>query len=134
MGQEARATLNRRRFLRVSALAAGTAAATACGPRRMSVSAPVPRLILPRVLVSEDRIIRTVTGLRPFRPSGFVVRAEKMGDKTIVHNYGHGGGGVTLSWGSASLAVPLAMQSGVKRVAVLGSGAVGLATARLLLE
>ncbi|HWM27715.1 MAG TPA: hypothetical protein VNQ14_04605, partial [Woeseiaceae bacterium] len=46
-------------------------------------------LPLRRVNVSEDRVIRTVTGLRPFRSSGFVVRAEKLGDKTVIHNYGH---------------------------------------------
>jgi glycine/D-amino acid oxidase-like deaminating enzyme len=121
----------RRRFLG-SAAFAGVALATGCGPRRAVVS--VPALTLPKVRVSEDRIIRTVAGLRPYRPSGFVVRATKLGDKTVVHNYGHGGGGVTLSWGTASLAVTEAMQTGAKRMAVLGSGAVGLATARLLLE
>jgi glycine/D-amino acid oxidase-like deaminating enzyme len=84
------------------------------------------------VLVSEDRVIRTVVGLRPYRPSGFVVRAEKLGEKTLVHNYGHGGGGITLSWGTSELAVEEAWQTGAKRFAVLGCGAVGLASARLL--
>jgi D-amino-acid oxidase len=121
----------RRRFLGEAALA-GVALATGCGPRRATVT--VPSLTLPKVRVAEDRIIRTVAGLRPYRPSGFVVRAIKLGDKTVVHNYGHGGGGVTLSWGTAWLAVNEAMQTGAKRMAVLGSGAVGLATARLLLE
>jgi hypothetical protein len=59
---------------------------------------------LPRVLVDESRVIRTVAGLRPFRRSGFVVRREALGDKALVHNYGHGGGGITLSWGSSKLA------------------------------
>lgn len=124
--------LNRRSFVRGAILAAGGAASAACGPRR--ITSPVPALTLPKVNVSEDRIIRRVAGLRPFRPSGFVVRVEKVGDKTIVHNYGHGGGGVTLSWGTASLAVTEAMQTGARRMAVLGAGAVGLATARLLAE
>lgn len=84
------------------------------------------------VKVSADRIIRTVAGLRPYRPSGFVVRSERMGHKTIVHNYGHGGAGVTLSWGTASLAVDEAVATGARNFAVLGAGAVGLATARLL--
>jgi hypothetical protein len=51
---------------------------------------------LPRVDVAEDRIVRQVAGLRPF-PSGFVVRIERLGDKTVIYNYGHGGCGVTLS-------------------------------------
>jgi glycine/D-amino acid oxidase-like deaminating enzyme len=84
------------------------------------------------VTVSGDRVIRTVVGLRPFRPSGFVVRGEKVGEKTVVHNYGHGGGGITLSWGTSELAVEEAWRTGERRFAVLGCGAVGLATARLL--
>ena len=88
---------------------------------------------LGRVLVSADRIIRTDVGFRPFRPSGFVVRAETLGDKLLVHNYGHGGAGVTLSWGTADLAVEHVAASGRRGpAAVLGCGVVGLATARLL--
>src|SRR5687768_12463736 len=66
---------------------------------------PAPRLRLPPVRVSADREIRTVVGLRPFRPAGFVVEVKRFGVKTVVHNYGHGGAGVTLSWGTAELAV-----------------------------
>ncbi len=82
-----------------------------------------------------ERIIRRVVGLRPFRPSGFVVRAEKLGDKLLVHNYGHGGAGVTLSWGTAELAADLVREGGPMSpaaAAVVGCGAVGLATARIL--
>src|SRR2546430_3544574 len=60
------------------------------------------------VKVARNRIIREVVGLRPYRPEGFVVEAERLGNKLLVHNYGHGGAGVTLSWGTASLAVDLA--------------------------
>ncbi len=73
-----------------------------------------------------------MAGLRPYRPQGFVVRTEKLGDKTMIQNYGHGGGGVTLSWGTAHLAVEQAQAAWSPQVAVLGAGAVGLATARLL--
>lgn len=38
-------------------------------------------------------------GLRPFRPGG--VRLETEPGTQIVHNYGHGGAGVILSWGCA---------------------------------
>jgi glycine/D-amino acid oxidase-like deaminating enzyme len=59
------------------------------------------------VKVSRDRVIREVVGLRPYRAEGFVVEAERAGHKLIVHNYGHGGAGMTLSWGTASLAADL---------------------------
>jgi len=85
-----------------------------------------------RVHVAPDRVIRVTTGLRPFRPSGFVVRAEKAGDKVVVHNYGHGGAGITLSWGTAQLAVDEGMKTGQSDCAVAGCGVVGLSTARLL--
>ena len=89
---------------------------------------------LPPVLVAAEREIRTVVGLRPFRPSGFVVRAEPLGDCLVVHNYGHGGAGITLSWGTSKLAVDIGAQGRSGAAAVLGCGAVGLANARLLQE
>jgi D-amino-acid oxidase len=88
------------------------------------------------VKVARNRIIREVVGLRPYRPNGFVVEAKRFGSKLLVHNYGHGGGGVTLSWGTASLAVDLARDfvsaRRPVRFAVLGCGVSGLSTARLL--
>jgi glycine/D-amino acid oxidase-like deaminating enzyme len=107
-----------------------------CASRHGSL-AKIPAAVSPdaklaRVRVSPDRVIRAITGLRPFRPSGFVVRAEKRGEKTIVHNYGHGGAGITLSWGTAQLAVEEGTKSEARDCAVLGCGVVGLSTARLL--
>ena len=121
---------NRRDFLR------GAAATSA-----FLLSAPLPRVFAAErrfapVNVSRDRVIREDVGLRPYRPSGFVVDAEKLGNKLLVHNYGHGGGGVTLSWGTASLAVDLARDfvatKRARRFAVLGCGVSGLSVARLL--
>ncbi|HEY0622917.1 FAD-dependent oxidoreductase [Sphingomonas sp.] len=89
---------------------------------------------LPPVLVDEARVIRTVAGLRPYRASGFVVRAEPLGDKRLIHKYGHGGAGITLSWGSSRLAVDLGLQGHSGPVAVIGSGVMGLTTARLVQE
>lgn len=135
--------MHRRAFLRSAAqmaVAGGVAGLLAgCEPRRISSTAPqfLPSLSgrpLAPVHVAADREIRTVVGLRPFRPSGFVVRAEKFDETLVVHNYGHGGGGITLSWGTARLAVDLAIQGYSGTAAVLGCGAVGLATARLLQE
>lgn len=49
------------------------------------------------------RVRRHKVGLRPVRPA---VRVERVGD--VVHCYGHGGAGVTLSWGVADEVVSLA--------------------------
>ena len=45
-------------------------------------------------------------GLRPTRPA-VRLEAEHRGPQTIIHNYGHGGAGVTLSWPCADEAVSL---------------------------
>jgi glycine/D-amino acid oxidase-like deaminating enzyme len=90
------------------------------------------KLRLARLQVSRDRVVKTIVGLRPFRAAGYVVRSEKIGEQTIVHHYGHGGCGVTLSWGTAERAVAEVLKTAQKQVAVLGCGAVGLATAILL--
>jgi glycine/D-amino acid oxidase-like deaminating enzyme len=122
----------RRSFLKLAG-AAAVAAAPGCAPRRYEILPP-PRRRFARVDVSARRVIRTVAGLRPYRPSGFVLRAERLGDKLLVHDYGHGGGGVTLSWGTARLAVDelTGWPGSQTQAAVVGCGAVGLATARLL--
>src|ERR687889_1789701 len=65
---------------------------------------------LPPVDADPSRLIRSVAGLRPYRASGFVVRAEALGDKRLVHNYGHGGAGITLSWGSSRLATDIGLR------------------------
>ncbi|MEQ8205750.1 MAG: FAD-dependent oxidoreductase, partial [Woeseia sp.] len=117
----------------LQSLAALPLVGACAGPRFSGQQNYTPSgLPLRRVLVSPDRVVRVVTGLRPYRPSGFVVRPDKLDDKTIIHNYGHGGGGITLSWGTSHMALELAMQSEHRRCAVLGCGAVGLASARLL--
>ena len=82
--------------------------------------------------VDASLVTRTVAGLRPYRRSGFVVRREQLGDKSLVHNYGHGGGGITLSWGSSKLATDLGLMGHSGPVAVLGAGVMGLSTARLV--
>jgi D-amino-acid oxidase len=89
---------------------------------------------LPPVDVAPGRVIRTLAGLRPYRAQGFVVRAEALGDKRLVHNYGHGGSGITLSWGSSRLATQLGLPGHQGPVAVIGAGVMGLSTARLVQE
>jgi len=84
------------------------------------------------VRIDPGRVIRTVVGLRPFRAAGFVLRAEPLGNKLLVHNYGHGGGGFSLSWGCATLAADLVAARSPSQAAVLGCGVIGLTTARIL--
>ena len=88
-------------------------------------------LPLRRVKVAEERVIRTIAGLRPFRPNGFNVSHERRGEKALIHNYGHGGGGISLSWGTSQLAVELAGAGNGESCAVIGAGVMGLTTARL---
>jgi len=98
--------LTRRRFLAGSSL---SLAACAQRQKRISTTPATPRLA--PVHVSADRVIRSTVGLRPFRPTGFVVRAEKLDAKTVIHNYGHGGAGITISWGCADEVTALLMHS-----------------------
>ena len=61
--------------------------------------------------IPAPRIIATRVGLRPYRKSGVRVEAGRMEDsRPIVHNYGHGGAGFTLSWGCAQSVLELALQ------------------------
>ena len=121
--------MHRRAFL---GSAAATLALPGCATMRARTAAPAG--CLPPVLVSPERVIRTVAGLRPYRAAGFVVRAEPLGDKRLVHNYGHGGAGITLSWGTSKLATLLGLQGHQGPVAVIGAGVMGLTTARLVQE
>jgi glycine/D-amino acid oxidase-like deaminating enzyme len=139
-----RSEIGRRSFLRAGLAAGALVVATPALRSRTFAVALIQQRHLAPVRVSRDRLIRTVVGLRPFRSEGFVVEAEKLRDKLLVHNYGHGGAGVTLSWGTASLAVDLARdfiktrsaransRSRHPSFAVLGCGVSGLSTARLL--
>lgn len=114
--------------------AAGAFLGAGCAPR--GAASPSrglsPARRLAPVRAEADRVIRAVAGLRPYRAEGFVVRAEPLGEKTLVHNYGHGGGGISLAWGSSELAAELARDTGHRDFAVLGSGVMGLTTARRL--
>lgn len=96
-------------------------------------SAPQPsfaaRAPLAAVLARPERIIDVSVCTRPFRAQGPRIEAQRIGHKTIIHNYGHGGSGWSLSWGSAQLAVQMALSTREKQLAVIGCGAIGLTTA-----
>jgi D-amino-acid oxidase len=132
------ASVDRRTFLVRAGIGAGLLALGGCGPFRAGPADPIlrrPARTFPPVRISRDRILRTLVGLRPYRDRGFVVRGERLGEKVIIHNYGHGGGGLSLSWGSSTLAVDEAVATTeADDFAVIGAGVMGLTTALLLQE
>jgi D-amino-acid oxidase len=107
-----------------------TALAAARMPAR-TLAAAASNAVVP-VAIDAGRVIRTTVGLRPYRPPGFVLKAEPLAGKVLVHNYGHGGSGFSLSWGCATLAADFVADRSPSRAAVLGCGVIGLTTARIL--
>jgi glycine/D-amino acid oxidase-like deaminating enzyme len=77
-----------------------------------------------------------IAGVRPYRNGSYRLDAETISQKFIVHNYGHGGAGITLSWGCASKVRDIVQSHLVSapdtKAAVLGAGAMGLTAATLL--
>ena len=130
--------------------------AAACAPRALRLAEKQLNIrysshYLPKLRISLDRVVKETVGLRPYRAIGPRIEQEALGSKTLIHNYGHGGSGWSLSWGSAELVTelvdaswsdraPLATASlaaivipaSSRRVAVIGCGVIGLTTARRL--
>jgi len=104
---------------------ATTAGPTSSGPDRNA------RLDLAPIRAVADRIFDITVCLRPFRAAGPRLDTEQLGDTLVVHNYGHGGSGWSLSWGSSMIAVGKAMAQSPREVAVIGCGALGLTSAIL---
>jgi glycine/D-amino acid oxidase-like deaminating enzyme len=83
-----------------------------------------------------------LSGIRPYRRDTFRLEHENLqvqgvGTKFVVHNYGHGGAGITMSWGCAAQVRDLVLQhagGAPGQVAVLGAGVMGLTAAKLLVE
>jgi D-amino-acid oxidase len=131
--------MNRREFLEAAAVAALTGLTSGCAARKTIAAVPTSATPAPRAplnlatpRISWERVIRTTVGLRPHRDSGFVLRVEKFDAKTVIHDYGFGGAGMSLAWGCGAMAADLALQHGERRAAVLGCGSPGLTAARQL--
>ncbi len=138
-------SVQRREFLRhagTTLALASTATLTGCArqiivpnakpalpPRAAQLESGVAELAPVRAQV--DRITGVYVCSRPFRAAGPRIELEKFGDKAVVHNYGHGGSGWSLSWGSSTLAVRMAQATGVRELGVIGCGALGLTSALL---
>lgn len=119
--------LNRRSLIKRSFALGGLAGVSACAPGSTRLWSKPPLLLPYRASV--DRIVDVRCCLRPFRPMGPRLEVETVADKLVVHNYGHGGSGWSLSWGSADIAVEKAKSVLPDRVAVVGCGIIGLTSA-----
>ncbi|MXX69347.1 MAG: FAD-dependent oxidoreductase [Gemmatimonadales bacterium] len=124
--------MDRRTLIKTVGAAALGSSLGACSPAWRRLPPGPTASSLPLLRVAPDRVIRTTVGLRPFRPAGFRVAIERLDEKTVIHNYGHGGAGISLSWGTGLLVSELAEPHPSRQAAVIGAGAVGLATARQL--
>jgi D-amino-acid oxidase len=130
--------VNRRTLLRTGGAALVGLGFGGCATTRSRRGDPAPGMptqppinLVP-VAASWERVIRTTVGLRPHRPSGFLLKAERLDEKVLIHDYGHGGAGHGIGWGTGFLATELAMQQTKRRAAVIGCGTVGLTAARQL--
>jgi D-amino-acid oxidase len=79
------------------------------------------------------------TGLRPYRNKTYRLHKQDLGGgRFVVHNYGHGGAGITMSWGCAQevakFVTDVFPNPAGKPVAVLGGGVMGLTAATWLTE
>ncbi len=130
--------MDRRSLLRNSLALGGLSGLGACTTPPQS--RPVPRTgpalavedippPLAPIRAHPDRIFDVRTCIRPFRVKGPNLDTEQIGDCLVVHNYGHGGSGWSLSWGSANVAVQKAMSVSPKKIAVIGCGIIGLTAA-----
>ena len=130
--------IDRRRLMRGAMALGGMAGLAGCATGS-AMSAPGvaiatsarPTIPLAPIRATADRLFDVTVCLRPFRAAGPRIEAEQIGDTRVVHNYGHGGSGWSLSWGSGEVAVRLAMESSPAEVAVIGCGALGLTAATL---
>jgi D-amino-acid oxidase len=125
--------MHRRTFLTAGSVAAIGFGVSACSTNSKPSLVPkrTPISLVP-VRASWDRVIRTTVGLRPHRDAGFVLKADKLDDKLLIHNYGHGGAGMSLAWGTGLMAAEFATEHQARQAAVIGCGSVGLTCARQL--
>jgi glycine/D-amino acid oxidase-like deaminating enzyme len=128
-----RGSIGRRELLTGTGAAVLLGGLQGCATSFRGMGAPkAPALQLLPVRASTDRITRITVCTRPFRALGPRLDTEQIGAKLVVHNYGHGGSGWSLSWGSSGVAVKKALASGERDIAVIGCGALGLTSALLL--
>jgi FAD dependent oxidoreductase len=119
-----RSAITRRRIIGSTLIATG--ALSVPGLVRGQVLA-APSLVPMRL--SPDQLVDMKCCLRPLRAAGPNLGTESVGGKLVVHNYGHGGSGWSLSWGSAEVAVGKALATLPRSIGVVGCGIIGLTSA-----
>ena len=91
------------------------------GTNEISDDCDVDPGVTSRIIAECDRVLNidnppvlaARVGLRPFRKSGVRLERDRLRDgRAVIHNYGHGGSGFTLSWGCAENVLTLARPSG----------------------
>jgi len=110
---------------------AGCATNPAVAPLALAAGRGDPGRSLAPLRASAERIFDISVCIRPFRPAGPRLDVETIGNALVVHNYGHGGSGWSLSWGSSAIAVRKALAGSPREIAVVGSGPLGLTSALL---
>jgi D-amino-acid oxidase len=77
-------------------------------PRKETADAIVERCARIRPEVAGATVLAHRVGLRPARDAGVRVDSGRLpGGALLVHNYGHGGAGITVAWGCAGAAAAL---------------------------
>jgi len=100
--------------------------------------ATTPNLPTPDFIFDPNLPGACIAGVRPYRNGSYRLEVDPAAGKFIVHNYGHGGAGITLSWGCAAKVCDIVREhlaaSHDTNIAVLGAGVMGLTAATLLLD
>jgi len=129
--------LSRRRLLQTLTAASGVGLAGCTTPdlfggaKRDRIAPNDRARFLAPLRAGTDHIFDITVCLRPFRAAGPRLDTERIRDTLVVHNYGHGGSGWSLSWGSSTIAVNKALAQSPDRIAIVGCGALGLTSALL---
>src|SRR5258708_34201188 len=121
--------MDRRTLLKASLAMGGLSGLGACAAppgapaiRTSSLAVEDRVQVLAPIRAHPDRIFDIRVCLRPFRVKGPNLETEQIGDAMVVHNYGHGGSRLSLSWASATDSVQEAVATRPKGIAEIRYG------------